>query len=62
MATAIARDSRTSLSETVTRLLRAALASPGSVRVTTSSRTGLQVASIGGVMTSQDVRELDDDE
>lgn len=62
MATAIARDSGTSLSETVTRLLRAALATSGPVRVRTSPRTGLQVASIGRVVTSQDVRSLEDDE
>jgi hypothetical protein len=62
VAAAIARDSGSSLSETVTRLLRAALAAPGPVRVTTSSRTGLRVASVGRVVTSQDVRSLEDDE
>lgn len=62
LVAAIARDSDSSLSETVTRLLRAALATPGPVRVTTSARTGLQVASLGRVVTSQDVRSLDDDE
>lgn len=59
---AIARDSGSSLSETVTRLLRAALAVSGPVRVTTSARTGLKVASIGRVVTSHDVRSLEDDE
>lgn len=59
---AIARDSGSSLSETVTRLLRAALATSGPVRVSTSARTGLQVASIGRVVTSEDVRSLEDDE
>ena len=62
VASAIAHDSGSSLSETVTRLLRAALAAPGPVRVTTSSRTGLRVASIGQVVTSRDVRSLEDDE
>ena len=63
LTTAIARDAGTSLSETVTRLLRAALTTPGPVRVTTSSRTGLRVLSMGGgVVTSEDVRSLDDDE
>ncbi|WP_104524888.1 antitoxin [Blastococcus atacamensis] len=62
VAVAIARDSGSSLSETVTRLLRAALSAPGPVRVTTSSRTGLRVASIGRVVTSDDVRSLEDDE
>jgi predicted transcriptional regulator len=58
---AIARASDTSLSDTVTRLLRAALSAPGPVRVTTSARTGLRVASVGRVVTSQYVRSLEDD-
>jgi hypothetical protein len=62
VAAAIARDSGSSLSDTVTRLLRAALTAPGPVRVTTSARTGLRVASIGRVVTSDDVRSLEDDE
>ena len=62
LATAIAHDSGSSLSDTVARLLHAALAAPGPVRVSTSTRTGLQVASIGHVVTSQDVRSLEDDE
>jgi hypothetical protein len=61
VAAAIAHDSGSSLSETVARLLRAALAAPGPVRVTTSTRTGLQVASVGRVVTSRDVRSLEDD-
>ena len=62
VASAIARDSGSSLSDTVARLLRAALAAPGPVRVSTSPRTGLQVASMGGVVTSEDVRSLEDGE
>jgi negative regulator of replication initiation len=62
VAAAIARDSGSSLSDTVTRLLRAALSAPGPVRVTTSARTGLRVASIGRVVTSDDVRSVEDDE
>ncbi|CCG01305.1 hypothetical protein [Blastococcus saxobsidens] len=62
VAAAIARDSNSSLSDTVTRLLRAALAAPGPVKVSTSRRTGLQVASLGRVVTSDEVRSLDDDE
>ena len=61
VAAAIARDSGTSLSETIARLLRAALDAPGPVRVTTSARTGLRVASVGRVVTSEDVRSLEDD-
>jgi hypothetical protein len=62
VAAAIARDSGSSLSDTITRLLRAALTAPGPVRVTTSARTGLRVASIGRVVTSDDVRSVEDDE
>ena len=62
MAVAIAHDSGSSLSATIGRLLRVALAAPGPVRVSTSATTGLQVASIGSVVTSQDVQALDDDE
>lgn len=62
VATAIARDAGTSLSEVVTRLLRAGLGSAGPVTVSISPRTGLLVGSLGRVMTSEDVRSLDDDE
>lgn len=61
LATAIARDARTSLSETVAALLRAALSTGGPVRVSASTRTPLRVVSLGGgVVTSDDVRALDD--
>lgn len=62
VALAIARDSGTSLSETVTRLLRAAVGTSGPVRVSTSARTGLRVFSTGRVVTSDDVRSLEDEE
>jgi hypothetical protein len=61
VATAIARDAGTSLSEVVTRLLRAGLGTEGPVRVSISPRTGLKVGSFGRVMTSDDVRALDDE-
>lgn len=61
LASAIARDSGTSLSETLTRLLRAALTTPGPVRVSASARTGLRVATIGHAVTSEDVRSLEDE-
>lgn len=61
LTSAIARDARTSLSETVTALLRTALGAPGPVAVSTSARTGLRVATIGRVVTSEDVRALEDD-
>jgi|tagenome__1003787_1003787.scaffolds.fasta_scaffold20764798_2 hypothetical protein len=56
-----ARASDSSVSDTIARLLRAVLGAPGSVRVTTSARTGLRVASLGRLVTSEDVRPLDDD-
>lgn len=62
VASAIARDSGTSLSETISRLLAGALEAPGPVRVSTSSVTGLRVAALGRPVTSEDVRSLDDDE
>lgn len=63
LTTAIARDAGTTLSETVARLLRAALAMPGPSRVTTSPVTGMPVISLGrGPVTSEDVRSLDDEE
>lgn len=61
VATAIARDAGTSLSEVVTRLLRAGLGTSGPVRVSVSPRTGLTVGTFGRVMTSDDVRSLDDE-
>ena len=62
VATAIARDAGTSLSDVVTRLLRAGLGTAGPVRVSVSPRTGLKVGVFGRVMTSEDVRSLDDDQ
>ena len=62
VTTAIARDAGTSLSETVARLLRAALTTPGPSRVTTDELTGLPVVSLGRPTTSEDVRSLDDEE
>ena len=60
IASAIARESGDSLSDTIAHLLRAALDARGPVQVTTSPRTGLRVATTGGVVTSEDVRALDD--
>ena len=63
LTTAIARDAGTSLSETVTRLLRSALTAPGPSRVTISPVTGMRDLSLGGgPVTSEDVRSLDDEE
>ena len=62
VAVAIARDAGTSLSDVVTRLLRASLGTAGPVQVSVSPRTGLKVGLFGRVMTSEDVRSLDDDQ
>lgn len=62
IALGIARDSRSSLSETVARLLRDALGRHGAAAVRTSQRTGLKNISLGRPVTSDDVRVLDDDE
>jgi len=60
IALAIARDQGTSLSQTVAQLLRKALGSPGSARISVSKRTGLEVIRLGQTITSEDVRTLDD--
>ena len=61
-AVALARDTRRSLSQTVTLLMRRGLISEGSSEVAFSSRTGLPVVHIGRVITSEDVRQLEDDD
>ena len=61
LASSIARDAGTTLSETVTRLLRVAVGDEGPVRIATSERTGLRVVTLGRVSTSDDVRSLDDE-
>lgn len=60
-ATAIARDAGTSLSDVVTKLVRSALGNGGTTRVSTSPQTGLRVISVGRVVTSADVRALEDE-
>ncbi len=61
VATAIARDQGTSLSETVAMLIRRAIGIPGNAEVVTSERTGLDVIRLGRAITSEDVRSLDDE-
>lgn len=61
-ATSIARDTSRTLSETVADLMRRGLGqSGGSTAVTRSSATGLPVVRLGTVITTEDVRSLDDD-
>ncbi len=60
-ALSIARDTSRTLSETVTDLLRRALGDGGVVETSRSTRTGLPVVRVGTVITTEDVRSLDDD-
>jgi Arc/MetJ family transcription regulator len=61
-ALAIARDTRRTLSETVADLIRRGLRAGGTTELSTDPRTGLPLVSIGTVVTSEDVRALEDEE
>lgn len=63
-ALAIARDTSRTLSETVADLMRRALGQgqPSDSRITRDELTGLPVFSVGKVITTEDVRSLEDDE
>ncbi|MEX1023336.1 MAG: antitoxin [Dehalococcoidia bacterium] len=61
-ASAIARDTSRTLSETVADLLRQAIERPANAEITRSKVTGLPVLSIGRVVTSEDVRRLEEEE
>ncbi|OBG79676.1 antitoxin [Mycobacterium sp. E802] len=62
-AQAIARDTHRSLSETVADLMRRGLsASTSTATIATDPRTGLPTVSVGTIVTSEDVRSLDDEE
>jgi len=61
-ATAIARDTHQSLSQTVASLIRRGLGSGHPGEVATSERTGLPVVHLGRTITSEDVRRLEDDD
>jgi predicted transcriptional regulator len=61
-ATALARDTHRSLSETVAGLIRRGLSSGEPADVAQSDRTGLPVAHLGRLITTEDVRRLEDDE
>jgi hypothetical protein len=60
-ALAIARDTRRTLSETVSELIRRGLGTGKSGPMSTDPRTGLPVVSVGSVVTSEDVRSLEDE-
>ncbi|MDQ2876175.1 MAG: antitoxin [Actinomycetota bacterium] len=61
-ALAIARDTHRSLSQTVTGLIRRGLSSGNPGEIARSARTGLPVAHLGRIISSEDVRRLEDDE
>lgn len=60
-ALAIARDTRRTLSETVADLMRRGLKGEGAVFPARDPKTGLPLVSVGTVVTSEDVRALEDD-
>jgi hypothetical protein len=60
-ARAIARDTHRTLSETVVDLMRRGLGAGRSTGLSTDPRTGLPLVSVGTIVTSEDVRSLDDD-
>lgn len=60
-AIAIARDTSRTLSETVADLIRRGLGQGGAAEVSRSARTGLPVVRLGTVITTEDVRALEDE-
>ena len=58
---AIARDTHRTLSDTVVDLMRRVLGFDRASEVTRSSRTGLPVVRLGAVVTTEDVRSLEDE-
>lgn len=61
VASAIARDQKMSLSATLAQLVRQALGGGEAAAVTISQRTGLPVVGLGQIITTDDVRALEDD-
>jgi predicted transcriptional regulator len=61
-ALSIARDTSRTLSETVADLIRRGLGRGESTAISRSERTGLPVLRVGTVITTDDVRALDDDD
>lgn len=59
---AIARDTHRTLSETVSDLMRRGLGYGKGLEMSRSAKTGLPVVSLGKVVTSEDVRALEDHE
>lgn len=61
-ALSIARDTSRTLSETIADLMRRALGQGTTAEMTRSPRTGLPVVRLGTVITTDDVRALEDDD
>jgi hypothetical protein len=61
-ALAIARDKSRTLSETVADLMRRGLGQGGVSEVTRSAVTGLPIVHLGTVVTTENVRALDDED
>jgi hypothetical protein len=61
-ALAIARDTHRTLSETVADLIRRGLGAGSTAAISIDPRTGLPLVSVGTVVTSADVRSLEDEE
>jgi hypothetical protein len=61
-ALAIARDTSRTLSETVAALMRRGLSQGGAGEINRSAVTGLPVVRLGTVVTTEDVRGLDDED
>ena len=61
-ALAIARDTHRTLSETVADLIRRGLRAGSNAAISRDPTTGLPLVSVGTVVTSEDVRSLEDEE
>jgi Arc/MetJ family transcription regulator len=61
-AQSIARDTHRTLGETVADLMRRGLGHGGAVAVSRSRTTGLPLVHLGTVITTEDVRALEDDD
>ncbi len=61
-AVALARDTHQSLSQAVAALIRRGLDTGGGGEVVRSARTGLPVTHVGRMITTEDIRRLEDDE
>ncbi len=61
-ALAIARDTHRTLSETVADLIRRGLGAGSTAAISIDPRTGLPLVNVGTVVTSEDVRSLEDEE